>query len=270
MSSHRPSATVRPRRSPSTARRARSSVACGPTRSLRSPTASPAWAWKCSGSPRPTRAPRAGTSRSSITLRRRAIGRRSPRVWMSTTRFRRSPRARSPPVASSGRYRICSVSWRAAIPTRGDSPCTSSGPLGTIRCAAMRCRAPTWSTTAGRFRFAAWRGPEFSRSPWAPCTPASSSPAISASPSRARPSSISRPVSGSCTRAPRSCSNSCRWRALRSSPSGSPATRASRLRSRSARRWSSWRASAHPSARRGCACCCSSWSGSTTMSATSA
>ena len=55
--------------------------------------------------------------------------------------FRRWPRARSRPAASSARSTISSASSRAAIRIPAGSPCTSSGRRATIRCAATSCRA---------------------------------------------------------------------------------------------------------------------------------
>src|SRR6185295_13077330 len=97
--------------------------------------------------------------------------------------------------------------------------------------------AAIWPMRASPSRSATWRARGCSRSPWGRCTPASSSPATSASPSRARRSSTSRRAWASSTRARRSSSRRCRSHGRPSWPSACPATPARATHWPTARRW---------------------------------
>ena len=114
--------------------------------------------------------------------------------------------------------------------------------------------------------FAEWKGKGFTKSPSAPCTPASSSPVIFASASKAKRLSISNRACISSTRGLRSFSSLRRSTEGSSWPSAFPATRAWRTLWLSVRPSNRLQASAFRRARLTCESFCSSWNDFTTTS----
>src|SRR5581483_7160267 len=115
--------------------------------------------------------------------------------------------------------------------------CISSGPKATIRCCRIARSRNRFTTTASPIPFVEWRATACTKSPSGRFTPASSSPAIFASASRAKRSSSSSRACTSCTKESKSFSKAlrstrgCGWR------SGFPAIRAWPTPWRIARRW---------------------------------